>query len=195
MKAIVVDTETTGFKPPKAVLLEIAGIVLDTDRLSEKDWVDHWWSTYVDQSEDLSSFNSGAMSVNHITPGHTKGGLGMRDVRRRLEGYDVVVCHNVPFDAQFLPEDLSPPTFICTLACAKRIWPNFAKHQNMFLRYQLGIISSPPYWTNSEMNGAHRALPDTMTTANLLRRMVVDEGHSIDQLVEWSPQPTPGRAT
>jgi DNA polymerase III epsilon subunit-like protein len=187
----IVDCETTGFKPPSAILLEVAAIVTDEERLHEKDWINHWWSLFLDQTMNGQNFNVGAMAINHITVGHTKGGGTMIDVERRLKPYDVIVCHNVPFDAQFMPASIAPK-WICTLACAKRVWPDVEKHQNMFLRYHHGILATPPYWTNSQMNDAHRALPDCMTTINLLRKMVVDEGHSIEELIGWSPQPSPG---
>ncbi len=194
MKIAITDTETTGFRPPKALLLEIAAVVTDSERIyDDVDWIHHWWSVYVDQSANLQNFDYGAMSVNHITPGHTKGGVTMQHVRKRLAEYDIIACHNMPFDAQFFPDDLNAK-YICTLACAKKIWPDVSKHQNMYLRYQLGIVSSPPYWTNSQMNEAHRALPDCITTANLLRHMLVEKGHSIEELIGWSPQPAPGVA-
>lgn len=169
----VFDTETTG--------------LLNTDRMIETGYHD----ILVGQPEhmldrfDSAVFNpgvpcsAGARAVHHITDEEIAAGhpYEMRDKFLHYGDPDVFVAHNMKFDMKFF--DLRNKPLLCTLNCARKVWPGSPSYKNFEL-LQWKMIDVDP----SRCEPSHRALPDTYVTANLLLDML--KIRELDQLIEMS---------
>ncbi len=121
-----------------------------------------------------------AMAVHHITDDMVRDlpTLLPADV---LETPDYFAAHNADYERQFFATEVP---FICTYKAALRLWPDAESHSLQFLRYHLGLPVVP------EMAAMpHRAGPDAYVCAHLMRRILLDERASIDDMVRWSNGP------
>jgi exodeoxyribonuclease X len=98
----------------------------------------------------------------------------------------VVAAHNLAFDLRMLRQGGAavPTGGICTWRCALHLFPDAPGHSNGVLRYHLGLevpglaeCGLPP----------HRALPDALVTAALLRHML--ETKTEQELLELTTTP------
>lgn len=99
-----------------------------------------------------------------------------------MEPGDVFAAHNAQFEQAFFGG--GDHRWICTMKCAKHLFPEAPSHSNQCLRYWLDVEKQldperamPP----------HRAGPDTYVTAHILARMVF--ARSVDQLIELTGAP------
>ncbi len=98
-------------------------------------------------------------------------------------GVDVFVAHKWAFEEQWLGEHLQGRPAICTYKAGLRLWPDAPGHSNQTLRYWLkpeGLdptMASPP----------HRALPDALVTAHILRELLLVA--TVDDLISWTSEP------
>ncbi len=127
----------------------------------------------------MTAFNR---SIHHIDPARLEG-LPVFDMAdwanpAALGDAVYVVAHNAEFEQAWL--DFGLP-WICTYKCALHAWPEFARHSNQALKYELGMPD------RADLHPPHRALPDAKVTAFILSKLL-DE-HDVDQLVAWSAQP------
>jgi exodeoxyribonuclease X len=100
-----------------------------------------------------------------------------------LENLVAFAAHNARFEAQWIGPIIKAP-LICTFRAAMRLWPDAPGHSNQVLRYWRN-----PQWLDRWIaDKAHRAFADAYVTAHLLRDML-NEGATVEQLVEWSSQP------
>lgn len=148
------DTETTGFVPPAAEMVEIGW----TDLVLYPDG----WRIEVDQQ---SAFvNPGHRIPNShihgITDDMVVGGMSPAEARAQLaRGAVILAAHNVAFDRKFVGSSLP---WICTLECARVVWPQAPNHKNETLKTFLGI----------EVAGdAHRAGYDAAVSARILLQL------------------------
>lgn len=197
---VVVDTETSGLSPTEgAELLEVAWVPLTLEN-GAWGWTEGAEGcTFVEHEGEIPPQ---ARAVHHISPDDVAPGA------ERCSPTDVVVgdmlraetpeltyaAHNAAFDRQFLP--LGRP-FICTLQCAKHLWPEAPAYGNQVLRYWLGC--EPPadllkerFRDEEDMPAVrplapHRALYDAAVTAAVLLRML--GGRSAEELVELTVRP------
>lgn len=180
----VFDFETTGF-PPGAAVVEVgwtdlrigAGDPADAEMFGPVAYL----ANPMRANPELA-IDPGAKAAHHIEECDLLDAPSPDAVLRRLgEGAAAFACHNIEFDGEFYTGGGHP--MICTLRCARTIWPDAPTHSNQGLRYWLRLpvdrdIALPP----------HRAGPDSYVTAHLLREMF-RLGHSVDELVEISSQP------
>lgn len=177
---IVFDCETGGFDPDKNPIHEIAMISLDGKTLKEINRLE----TYIKPYDDLITEDS-ALKVS---------GLKMRDVERGLDKkeavkmicafmdeikgskfstkFPILVGHNVDFDISFLKsllersgKDLSKfanRVSVDTLADARRHNPD-----GSLISGKLGDVCER---MGIKISQAHRAMPDTIATAELFRK-------------------------
>ncbi len=149
------DTETTGF-PPRAEMCEIG-------------WVD--FVLYPDgwtiEGEHQSRFvNPGhpipakCTEIHGITDDMVVDGMDPNEARAFLSrGAVILGAHNAAFDKQFVRSALP---WICTLECARHVWPQAPNHKNETLKEYLGI----------EVNGdAHRAGYDAAVSAGIFLQL------------------------
>lgn len=192
MRIAVLDTETTGMRETDQVL-ELAIV---SWRHGDQGRDDRWSSLI----RPTCPVSVGARAVHHVsdamladkwTFGEMMKRRGLpelgllgenRDPGERAEEPVVVAAHNMAFDERMLRQSgftLTSPT-ICTWRCAMHLYPDSEDgHSNQVLRYYLGlevppIKSLPP----------HRALPDALVTAAVLKHMLAD--HEPEELVALS---------
>jgi exodeoxyribonuclease X len=110
----------------------------------------------------------GAFETHGITLEMTVGGLLPSEARALLDKDSAILgAHNVAYDRQFVR---SGKPWICTLECARKVWPKAPNHKLETLKEYLGI----------ELEGdAHRAGYDAAVAAriflHLTKHMTIEE--------------------
>lgn len=153
----VIDVETTGLRPARDRIIEIAVV-----RVDEEQQVRDEWCTLVNPNRSV-----GATSVHGITRGQIRDaptfGEVAGDILSRLQDA-VLVAHNARFDSAFvcaefkrLGQDLSSCEWMCTLDLATRLGFGTGRAlrdccDNLGIAYE----------------GAHTALVDAQLTAHVL---------------------------
>src|ERR1700685_1071177 len=165
----VLDTETTGIGEEDQVV-EMATVLVPGSGRPDEDWE----SLLVRPTCPVSLE---PRAVHHITDAELERALTMghalADGMPLCRGAEVVAAHNLEFDLRLLlqsgvPRDALPARTICTWRCSLHLYPDPPSHSNQVLRYYLGLVVPP-------VEGPpHRALPDAVVTAELLRRMLRD---------------------
>lgn len=83
-----------------------------------------------------------------------------------------IIGHNIDYDIRAIEKcgvDCSNIKAICTLALARRVWPDAEAHNISALIYQISQGSSK---ARTMLKGAHRADADIILTANILLHIV-----------------------
>lgn len=172
MRFFFTDTETTG--------------VGKDDRICEVAW-----------AETDSDLNVLASSVSLINPGRPiSAGAGavngltdamvadaptieqyMAGEGAPLAGEDVLmIAHNASFDFKYLqPHMAESAQTLCTLKCARQIYPDSDNHKQATLAYMLGITV--------DRAKAHSADGDIEVLIEMTRCMLRDAGCSIEELL------------
>lgn len=192
MQLFVWDTETTGINPQVDRLVEIAAMELGKDGLPLMDENDEFrclFETYVDPKRDIPPE---AKCVHHITEKMVAGSPSedlavdmMLSSLGVLDG-DLFIAHNARFDRGFLKridsEIEKGLRHICTMKCAKVIWPDAPGYANQFLRYWLNLEPRLPQGLMP-----HRAAYDIAVTATIFAEELKHK--SLDELLEISNNP------
>ena len=192
MKMFVWDTETTGINCQVDRLVEIAAMELGEDGLPLMDENDEFrclFETYVNPLRDIPPE---AKCVHHITEKMVSGApCEDSAVAKMLTSLDVndgdlFVAHNARFDRGFLkridPEIEKGLQHICTMKCAKVIWPDAPGYANQFLRYWLGLEPKLPQGLMP-----HRAAYDIAVTATIFAEELKHK--PLEELLEISNKP------
>lgn len=183
MKIRVVDLETTGLAPPEAEVVEIAWVdLIPRERIGLRAG-----GRLVRPSRPIPPQ---ASAVHHIIDDDLTDAFEWGAVIADLlhDKPDILVAHNTRFERQFLTDELTGGLpWICTYKAALRLWPQAPGHSNQTLRYwrkPAGIYPSD----RAFLDNAHRALPDAVVTAHLLREMLA-AGADIETLIAWEKEP------
>lgn len=121
-----------------------------------------------------------ARAVHHLSAEDIEDAPLWAEVRNRAEppGVDVLAAHNAAFEKQLIAT--SKP-WICTMKCAKVLWPDAPGYSNQVLRYWLELEldqrAMPP----------HAAGPDTWVTAHILLKQL--EERSVEDLIYITDNP------
>lgn len=199
MQLIVVDTETSGLEETDQVCeLALVTLKYSDPVVTKRSWfIADAWSSLVKPSCPISI---PARATHHITDAELANAPSMTSLllKRGLPEFgatsvggplvtDPVFCaHNAAFDRRMLEQSgvhpsLLPTKTICTWRCSLHLFPDSPGHSNQVLRYFLNVTPEscdlPP----------HRALPDALTTAAILCRML--EVESAERLVELTSTP------
>lgn len=190
----VIDLETAGLAPPAGVCeIAFANVVSTTTDLAgdASGWVvEPGTNTWlVDPGHAIPPEVS---AVTHIIDEDVAGAPRFEDVARAIFAAEsnpahttVLAAHSAKFERQWLTDEVTGGLpWICTYKAALRLWPDAPSHSNQALRYW----RRPEGLDRSVAAVAHRAYPDAYVTAHLLRDMLND-GTTLDQLIEWSSQP------
>lgn len=125
--------------------------------------------------------------VHHLSDADVADGMSPAEARSwLLEGMepgDMFAAHHAAFERALFPGDPFP--WICTMACAKHIWPKAPGFGNQTLRYHLGIDDEFE-WPDLAMP-PHRGGPDSYVTAHILSRLSM--AASPHRLVELTTTP------
>lgn len=159
-RVVVVDLETTGFRPQSDRVVEIAVVTLSLPDLSICDEFD----TLLNPERDI-----GAQHIHGISPDMVVGAPTFREVAATLAEYvhgAVLVCHNIRFDVPFLAQEFTraggvfhPGTPRCTLAAT---------------RQKLSVACRDH---DIPLSDAHSALADARATALLARKTLSLDAH------------------
>lgn len=177
MKLMVIDVETTGNEDTDQVI-EIAVVsIYDNVQLT--------WHSLVRPTVPI---NVVARATHHILDAdlleapmvaelNLPWGLSPEEV--------VLVGHCIAFDVRMLRQsgiENLPTRTICTMRCAKHLYPEAPRFSNQVLRYHLGL-NAPP----ASLFPPHRALSDAVVTAALLKHML--QYATVDELVAMTQAP------
>lgn len=181
MKIRVVDFETTGLPED-----QIKGVCeIGWTDLSD-DWkLDGPHSMLVNPGHPIPAVTR---AVHHISDADVEGAASPDSAFRLLmtgmEAGDVFAAHNAKFEQEFFGGGSYP--WICTMQCARHLFPDAPGHSNQVLRYHLDLDSEEDFDSAAAMP-PHRAGPDTLVTAGLLRRLVF--ASSVPRLIELTTAP------
>lgn len=175
MEYAVIDIETTGQDTDADKIVEI-GVVRQDGSYAH---------SLVNPDRKISF---GAMGTHHITEHMVEGAPSLDEalieVGLNFLAGVVPVFHNAPFDRAFLPESISSLPYICTLKCARHIWPRAESFKNGSLWYEYTDRHDMPVEAG-EM--PHRALFDSFMTKDILKAML--KMHSLEELMQMTMQP------
>ncbi|TPJ70491.1 MULTISPECIES: exonuclease domain-containing protein [unclassified Mesorhizobium] len=180
MKIRVIDFETTGLPEDQ------------TKAICEVGWTDlsdNWQITghgeyFVNPGHPIPPVTR---AVHHISDTDVAGAVtpdvACAGLMYGMEPGDMFAAHNAKFERAFFGGGNHP--WICTMQCAKHIFPEAPGFSNQVLRYWLNVdgdgldpvAAMPP----------HRAGPDTLVTAFILRRLIF--ATSPAKLVELTSAP------
>lgn len=175
----IVDLETTGMTANDHVL-EIGAVDLVGDEI-------------IPIGSDLvlppTSIPPEASAVHHLTDADVEDAPALEEVLPfymavdRAAGIDVFVAHKWAFEAQWLGSMLEGRPALCTYKAALRVWPGAPGHSNQTLRYWL----RPEGLASSLATPPHRALPDALVTAHILRELL--RFATVEELISWTYEP------
>lgn len=171
----VIDVESTGIEDP-AEMVEVGWTDI---RLFPDGWA-------IESGPHSHVVNPGmpitfpAMAVHHFTPDDVASGMDPDEARAlATNGADVLCAHNWAFDSRFIRSRLPA---ICTMKCAKTVWPELQSYSNGSIRYELGLI-----YGDQKAMPSHRAGPDTWVTAHILLKLLAER--SLEDLLKISANP------
>jgi exodeoxyribonuclease X len=183
----VIDTETTGMDPATAEVVELACVDLERGDA---------WSALIKPAGPIPPQ---ASAVHHLTADDF--GVAYSDLPEAWRAMvtsmgtaHVYAAHNAEFDSGFLKTFTGQEVehevgrvqtrgnWLCTWRCALHLFPDAPGYSNQVLRYHLGLKPFMP-----EGLAPHRALYDTLVTAELLRVMLTMR--PVDDLLMLQHQP------
>lgn len=172
---VLVDTETTGIGADDKVC-EVAWRHIDANL----DTVEEGYSL-INPGKPI---HYAASAVNGITDDMVKDAPTLEDYMEQagypLIGEDMVfIAHNSQFDFKFLKAFVSPNArLLCTLKCARHLYPDAANHKQSTLAAMLGIYV--------DRAKAHAADGDVNVLHFLVRAMCAEHNLSLEDLIELS---------
>jgi exodeoxyribonuclease X len=166
IKAIILDSETTGLREPEPC--EVAYISLKAlEQYPDKALITDVHTTYCERFKPGKPIEYGAQKIHGITaadiadkPRFTMEALGLAPT------VEYLICHNVSYDFRVLkkPEGFKK---ICTVKLAKRLWPELKSHKLTLLIEQFFPAVAAQLTT-----GAHGALVDSKLTLLILYQAI-----------------------
>lgn len=164
-KALILDTETHGMN---GLPIEIAYTAMSI----------HAGQLEIDQAHIFDQLyqvdqpiSYGAMAVHHILESDLVGMPHYTEFRLPAQT-EYLIGHNIDYDIQAIARcgvDVSSIKAICTLALARKVWPDAEAHNLSALIYMVSKGSSK---ARELLKGAHRADADIILTANVLAHLL-----------------------
>jgi len=191
---LVIDTETSGLSPAAGhAVVELAAVALTCD---DQTWHlgHHPFSTLVAPGRRLSPE---AQAVHHLRDEELRSAPHLPQAIAQLKQHFSVkdlpvpqrflAAHNAAFDRSFLEGHLPHARWLCTMRCARHLFPNSPGYSNQVLRYYLGLDAAVRAALPSQSLQPHRAMYDAITTAVLLRHMLAT--HTLADLLALQDRP------
>ena len=179
---IAIDTETTGFHPPKSKIIELSAVKFE-----------NWIPTEIFETliNPQTNIPSAASAVNHITDDMVSGAPliseVMADFNSFVEGFNIV-GHNINYDLEFLNADGAvfdeKTKFYDTLWIAEKVltspktkvWNNELKkeeyiniHDIDVQNYKLETLAK--YYKIGDSSKAHRSSYDAYVTGLIFKEL------------------------
>lgn len=173
------DVESTGLGKNQGVV-EISWIETD----AEFNEVERYGSLINPQKP----IQFGAMSVHGITEAMVADAPTieqfMANTCHPLSGPGtILVAHNASYDIEFFGPWMDKPDTLCTLKCARVLYPEAEGHKLGILRCMLGL--------EGDTRKAHSAQEDVSVLIQLAQRMCRDAGTDLYGLLEVQRRPRP----
>ena len=165
------DVETTGLRKP-AKIVELC--VVETD---DQFNVLNTWESRIDPEAPIEPGASGvhgltnAMLVDEPT---IEQFMEMHGYPLRTDG--VLIAHNVAYDREFLGPHFESYETICTLKCARILYPDAPDHKLQTLRFYLGL--------EADHSKAHTAGEDVSLLMQMAKKMCEDHDLTLSALLE-----------
>lgn len=166
------DTETTGLGSD-AGIVEISWIETDENfnEISR-------FSSLINPQKPIQH---GAMGVHGITQDMVTNAPTIEEFMAAsayplIGGRKVLVAHNCSFDIKFFAPWMDEPESLCTLKCARNIYPDADNHKLGTLKFYLGL--------EGNHTKAHSAQEDVYVLIQLAKRMCQDAGTDLAGLME-----------
>ena len=198
LKLLVIDVETNGLDDD-CELVEFAGVPVNVNKTPDEP-LDRGDIEILDGQSSLACpvkpVPPEVMAIHHITnealAGQPSAGRAVKNVVHGIGNGepDYYVAHNSRFDEKYvkglLPAD---GPWIDTYRVALALFPDAKSHKNAALFYMLNLHLDPSRdWPEFfSTNQLHRALPDAVLTAYVLREMMTRM--SLSQMAEISRHP------
>jgi exodeoxyribonuclease X len=184
-KIVAFDVETTGLDPNTHDIIEIAAVGLSADT-AEIIWTDN---SLVAITSPVPPHISGITSI--IDDDLAGQPFADEIVPKMIGDADVLVAHNMAFDAKFVARWIKPDArLVCTYRLGVRRWPDAENHKLQTLRYVAGLIEMPGF-DRRFLDGAHSALPDAVICAGLFQGFYRALDCDVDRLVTEAAKPAP----
>ena len=178
----VVDLETAGSGPD-----DVCEIGWQDVERTPSGWrlADRCGAVLINPGRPISA---DTMAVHHITDEQVMDAPFWRDaaqaVLRPAGPRIALAAHRASFEQRYCrPRFTGGASWICTLKCALRLWPELPRFSNQMLRY----LRRPEGLAHERGLPAHRAFPDAYVTAHHLRDML--NAVPVDTLIAWSGEP------
>lgn len=159
----VVDVETTGSRPGKASMTEIAIVVTDGQRILQK------WSSLLKTAEQIPPDIVRLTGITHDMVAQAPEFGTVADQVYQMLKDKVFVAHHVEFDYGFVKEAFKGQGVdwraerVCTSRIFRRLYGD--RHSSLaHICSVLGVRNERP----------HRALPDALATAQIFIKMMAD---------------------
>lgn len=160
MGAIILDTETTGVDEPDVIELAYAGPFAEIAPGVEP-------KIFRQRFKPTKPISLGAMATHHIIPEDLEGEpLWVRPWPLPAD-VDFLLGHNIDFDWNAI--GAPPVKRICTLALARRLWPELDSHSLAALTYQFG----EPQAVRKVLKNAHDASVDVYLVGVLMTHVLL----------------------
>jgi len=149
-KFAIIDTETTGMRPPCSRVIDIGIIRVEDGKEVER------YETLVNPQTSIPPFIS---DMTSITDADLLDAPTFDEVAIEVEGLlkdAVFVAHNVGFDYAFIQSEFARldmdfrATTLCSAALSRTLFPHQRRHNLDALIHRHGLV----------IGGRHRALPD-----------------------------------
>lgn len=173
---ICLDTETTGLTSPIGVVeLAWVRINMHMEVLDEFD-------TLVNPERDIEP---GAFGVHGISQQDVAGAPTLAEAIQPLRGRPVyVIGHNIAFDLRIVGGHLDVVGDVCTLALSRQYLRGTPERP--LLNHKLTTVRE---FLDLPCLDAHRALGDTHTSLNVLRRILHDHNLTLDKIIKRQAKP------
>lgn len=175
------DFETTNIDPKVAIPVEVS--------LRQMKPCGMLYDTFIDPGIPIPVETS---AIHHITDNDVRGSDTWPVVKQDLadiltakpgKPLNVLVAHNAKYEQGVLGEFV-PVLWVCTYKCAVRVWEHAPSYKNEVLRYWLKLDNLGRAYHQQ----AHSAGHDTAVTEQIFQKLL--EHTTLEQLIEWTDQPT-----
>lgn len=178
----VVDIETSGLPEDEHhAICEIGWVDVDTETLT----IANPTEMFVNPGHPMPAH---IRAVHHISDALVEDAiLPAEAVEKLLTGLgdgDILCAHRAAFEQDFI--DAGERRWICTWKCAMRAWQDALSHSNQALRYSLDLDADDDFDADAAFP-PHRALPDALVTAHILRRLL--KMRPVERLIQISAEP------
>lgn len=161
--AVFIDTEATGLHEPEPI--EVTTYFTDTPRYGSFDKN----GLVIQRLKPSKDIELGAMATHHIIPWDLTG-CPPSSTFQLISTVDYLVGHNVDYDWQVIREpDVKR---ICTLAMARRLWPDLSTHRLSALMYHCFGANA---WVRDIVKRSHGSMADVLMLGMVFTRMMDEE--------------------